>query len=52
MWNETLAEFGEDVASGCVFEHSGGPYGENLAAGEFLFLIKVLGEEGRWEVGG
>jgi len=33
VWNETSAEFAADWAEGCRFEHSGGPTGENLAAG-------------------
>ena len=45
-WDDNLAQFAADYASGCVFEHTGGntyrllaltdflgPYGENLAAG-------------------
>ena len=32
-WNETLAEYAASHASGCVFAHTHGPYGENLAAG-------------------
>ncbi|KFA64535.1 hypothetical protein S40285_06429 [Stachybotrys chlorohalonatus IBT 40285] len=34
-WNETLAEFAADYLDDieCDFEHSGGPYGENLAIG-------------------
>ncbi|CAH0036472.1 unnamed protein product [Clonostachys solani] len=34
-WNGTLASFADDYLDGgdCVFEHSGGPYGENLAMG-------------------
>ena len=37
-WNTTLADFAEsylddDVGDDCAFEHSGGPYGENLAIG-------------------
>ncbi|QUC23612.1 uncharacterized protein UV8b_07853 [Ustilaginoidea virens] len=34
-WNQTLAEFADDYLDkgGCKFEHSGGPYGENLAEG-------------------
>ncbi|KAF5020801.1 hypothetical protein F66182_7161 [Fusarium sp. NRRL 66182] len=35
-WNETLEEFATDYLDDnedCVFEHSGGPYGENLAIG-------------------
>ncbi|OAL53465.1 PR-1-like protein [Pyrenochaeta sp. DS3sAY3a] len=33
QWNETLAGFAEEWAGECGFVHSGGPYGENLAAG-------------------
>ncbi|RDW70721.1 putative extracellular SCP domain protein Pry1 [Aspergillus mulundensis] len=32
-WNETLADFAKDWAEGCKWEHSSGPYGENLAYG-------------------
>lgn len=35
-WNETLADFASDYlddVEDCAFEHSGGPYGENLAIG-------------------
>lgn len=34
-WNKTLANFATDYLgkSDCKFEHSGGPYGENLAIG-------------------
>lgn len=35
-WNDTLADFASDYLADnddCVFEHSGGPYGENLAIG-------------------
>lgn len=34
-WNTTLEEFAVDYLdeNGCEFEHSGGPYGENLAMG-------------------
>ncbi|KAK7403055.1 hypothetical protein QQX98_011166 [Neonectria punicea] len=34
-WNETLEDFAADYLddNGCDFEHSGGPYGENLAMG-------------------
>ncbi|KAF3177264.1 hypothetical protein TWF225_003056 [Orbilia oligospora] len=32
-WNDTLAEAAEDAVEDCIFEHSGQPYGENLAAG-------------------
>lgn len=33
MWDETLAEYAENYAQHCKFQHSGGPYGENLGAG-------------------
>ncbi|KAL5321113.1 hypothetical protein ACEPPN_011925 [Leptodophora sp. 'Broadleaf-Isolate-01'] len=33
VWNETSADFASDWAEGCRFVHSGGPTGENLAAG-------------------
>ncbi|KAF7561483.1 hypothetical protein G7046_g2661 [Stylonectria norvegica] len=34
-WNKTLEDFASDYLddNGCKFEHSGGPYGENLAMG-------------------
>lgn len=32
-WNDTLASYAANHASGCVFQHTKGPYGENLAAG-------------------
>lgn len=33
VWNDTLAQYAADYGSGCAFKHSGGPYGENIAAG-------------------
>ncbi|KAL0062621.1 hypothetical protein AAF712_010555 [Marasmius tenuissimus] len=33
MWNDTLANAAETFANKCVFQTSGGPYGENVAAG-------------------
>ncbi|KAB2100716.1 hypothetical protein AG0111_0g10673 [Alternaria gaisen] len=32
-WNTTLSDYAQDLADGCKFEHSGGPYGENLGSG-------------------
>ncbi|WVQ79292.1 hypothetical protein IAT38_001389 [Cryptococcus sp. DSM 104549] len=32
-WNSTLASYAKDAAARCVFTHTGGPYGENLASG-------------------
>jgi len=33
VWDDTLANYAQQWANGCKFQHSGGPYGENLAAG-------------------
>lgn len=33
IWNDTLADYAASHASGCIFAHTHGPYGENLAAG-------------------
>ena len=33
IWNTTLATYASSYASQCLFKHSGGPYGENLAEG-------------------
>lgn len=32
-WSNELADFAQSVANTCKFEHSHGPYGENLAVG-------------------
>lgn len=32
-WDDELAQFAQRYANKCVFQHSGSPYGENLAAG-------------------
>ncbi|KDE07416.1 hypothetical protein MVLG_02283 [Microbotryum lychnidis-dioicae p1A1 Lamole] len=32
IWDDTLAKYAQNYANKCVFKHSGGPYGENLAA--------------------
>ncbi|KAJ9628111.1 uncharacterized protein PV06_05988 [Exophiala oligosperma] len=32
-WNETLAEYAQDYSKKCIWEHSHGAYGENLARG-------------------
>ncbi|KAJ2964402.1 hypothetical protein NQZ79_g605 [Umbelopsis isabellina] len=32
-WNTTLASYAQKWSNGCVFKHSGGPYGENLGEG-------------------
>lgn len=48
-WNDTLATFAEDYLDDvdCKFEHSGGPYGENLAMGypNATSSIEAWGEE-------
>jgi len=37
VWNNTLATFAQSWASKCQWKHSGGPNGENLAAGNGTF---------------
>ncbi|ORX37827.1 CAP domain-containing protein [Kockovaella imperatae] len=32
-WNTTMAQFAADAANTCNYGHTGGPYGENIAAG-------------------
>ncbi|KAK4616173.1 Cell wall protein PRY3 [Fulvia fulva] len=32
VWNDTMAAYAENYARGCIWKHSGGPTGENLAA--------------------
>lgn len=46
-WNETSAEFAAEWAERCVFEHSGGPTGENLSAGyaNATAAVEVWGDE-------
>lgn len=38
-WSDTLASVAQNWANGCVFEHSGSQYGENLAAGTGDYTI-------------
>ncbi|KAF2134048.1 PR-1-like protein [Dothidotthia symphoricarpi CBS 119687] len=33
VWNDTLAEYANEWSQDCKFDHSNGPYGENLASG-------------------
>ncbi|KAK5133672.1 hypothetical protein LTR08_007526 [Meristemomyces frigidus] len=33
VWDTTLAQYAQAYAEKCIWEHSGGPYGENLASG-------------------
>ena len=44
-WNATLADFAGTYLNGsnCSFEHSGGPYGENLAIGYANATVSVEG---------
>ncbi|KAK4689422.1 glioma pathogenesis-related protein 2, partial [Tremellales sp. Uapishka_1] len=32
-WNDTMATYAVSAANTCVYKHTGGPYGENIAAG-------------------
>jgi len=38
-WDGTLVDYAKNHASRCAFQHSGGPYGENLAAGTGAFTV-------------
>jgi uncharacterized protein YkwD len=48
-WNDTLADFANDYldSGSCTMEHSGGPYGENLAQGyrNATASVEAWGEE-------
>ncbi|KAL2868750.1 putative extracellular SCP domain protein Pry1 [Aspergillus lucknowensis] len=48
-WNEALASYAQNWASTCVWEHSHGPYGENLAYGysNATSAVRAWGEESR-----
>ncbi|KAI5923959.1 SCP-like extracellular protein [Camillea tinctor] len=49
-WNVTLEQYATDYLDGndCVFHHSGGPYGENLALGcsDATSCVDAWGDEG------
>ncbi|OQD83754.1 hypothetical protein PENANT_c015G02585 [Penicillium antarcticum] len=47
-WNDTLAEYSKNWADACVWKHSDGPYGENLAYGYGNASAAVIawGDEG------
>eukprot|EP01083_Nonionella_stella_P193286 714033_1 len=53
-WSSELENFAVDYldSSSCTFEHSGGPYGENLAVGNFRNISRVVdlwySEEALW----
>ncbi|KAG0024782.1 hypothetical protein BGZ80_007717 [Entomortierella chlamydospora] len=40
-WNSKIATFGNNWIQACEFKHSGGPHGENLAAGYSNFKAAV-----------
>ncbi|KAM3414527.1 hypothetical protein BST61_g9686 [Cercospora zeina] len=46
-WNDSLADYAQDWAKGCLWQHSGGPHGENLAAGfaNATLAIDAWGDE-------
>ena len=43
VWDDALANYAEKHASQCKFQHSGSPYGENLAAGYPTVFAAVQG---------
>ncbi|EXJ79000.1 hypothetical protein A1O3_08501 [Capronia epimyces CBS 606.96] len=48
-WNETLAQYAQSYSEKCVWEHSHGPYGENLAQGysNVTAAVEAWGDERR-----
>ncbi|KAJ5239375.1 hypothetical protein N7468_003994 [Penicillium chermesinum] len=48
VWNETLADYSQKWAEKCIWKHSDGPYGENLAFGYANASAAVIawGDEG------
>ena len=46
-WNETLASYAQSYSEKCVWEHSHGPYGENLARGypDVTSAVDAWGDE-------
>ncbi|OAL28385.1 hypothetical protein AYO20_09502 [Fonsecaea nubica] len=46
-WNETLASYAQSYSEGCVWTHSHGPYGENLARGypDVISAVDAWGNE-------
>ncbi|KAF9384565.1 hypothetical protein CPB97_005561 [Podila verticillata] len=40
-WNDKAAKFGNNWIQACKFQHSGGPFGENLAAGYKDFKTSI-----------
>jgi hypothetical protein len=56
LWSRTLSEYAQGVSDTCVFQHSNGPYGENLAIGTALSCRAAVdlwvAEESSWRAGG
>jgi pathogenesis-related protein 1 len=46
VWNSTLADYANNWAGKCVFQHSGGPYGECIASGGEP--ANITGEVAMW----
>ncbi|OCT46507.1 extracellular SCP domain protein Pry1 [Cladophialophora carrionii] len=46
-WNETLATYAQSYSENCLWEHSHGPYGENLARGypDVTSAVDAWGDE-------
>ncbi|EXJ61313.1 uncharacterized protein A1O5_11870 [Cladophialophora psammophila CBS 110553] len=46
-WNNTLASYAQSYSESCVWEHSHGPYGENLARGypDVISAVDAWGNE-------
>ncbi|KAL9608597.1 MAG: hypothetical protein Q9167_006587 [Letrouitia subvulpina] len=42
-WNSSLASFASNVANKCIFKHSGGAFGENLASGYLNVTASIEG---------
>ncbi|KAJ5644487.1 hypothetical protein N7507_010498 [Penicillium longicatenatum] len=49
VWNETLVKYAQSWAETCIWKHSDGPYGENLAFGypNATAAVEAWGDEGR-----
>jgi uncharacterized protein YkwD len=56
LWSKTLAQYAQQVVDTCVFQHSNGQYGENLAIGTRLSCEQAVDlwvdEEGAYPPGG
>ncbi|KAJ5280594.1 hypothetical protein N7478_005966 [Penicillium angulare] len=48
VWNETLTKYARDWAETCIWKHSDGPYGENIAFGypNASAAVEAWGNEG------